>query len=125
MTLPEGTPLTVRTTGEPREGRTFVAHLEEPLVKAGREIAPKGAAVEGQVVETDPGVPLLRLTRLLISTGRAVYITSSTVTPEDLPGNGGNQERLVAATRRTAAVIPIATVLHFELRTPVTISVPN
>ena len=59
-TLPEGTPLVVRTistmsTRTHQTGQTFSAHLVEPWIVDGREIAAKGTEVEGKVVGSDPG----------------------------------------------------------------------
>ena len=93
VTLPEGTPLTVRTTTAlstktQQSGQTFTAHLEQPLFYSGREIAPKGAAVEGEIVEADKGGRVkdraslaVQLTRLDTAGGQ-VEISTNTITRE-------------------------------------------
>ncbi|MFN0172697.1 MAG: hypothetical protein ACKV22_40475 [Bryobacteraceae bacterium] len=90
--LPVGAPLVVRTTtalssNTQQAGQTFTAHLEQPLVLNGREIVPKGAQVEGKVVESDKGGRVkgratlsVRLTRLHTASGRDVEISTSTIT---------------------------------------------
>ena len=59
VTLPEGTPIVVRTTSvmstkTHQAGQSFTAQLKQ-LVLDRREIAPKGAEVKGTIVESDPG----------------------------------------------------------------------
>lgn len=92
VTLPEGTTLVVRTTSTlstnaQEAGQTFIANLEQPLVHEGLEIAPKGAQVEGRIVEADKGGRVkgraslaVELTRLHTAGGQAVEISTSTVT---------------------------------------------
>jgi hypothetical protein len=94
VTLPEGTPLSVRTTSTlstktQQAGEAFTATLVEPLRADGRVIAPRGAEVEGKIVEANPGgrvkgvaVISVELTRLRTASGRNVPITSNTVTRE-------------------------------------------
>jgi hypothetical protein len=60
VTLPAGTPLKIRTistisTAASQVGDAFDATLEEPLKVGDWVIAPKGAELEGQVVEVDKG----------------------------------------------------------------------
>lgn len=60
VTLPEGTPLKVRTTTAistktAAAGDGFEASLMDDLVQDGVTVAPKGATVRGKVVESDPG----------------------------------------------------------------------
>jgi hypothetical protein len=60
VTVPAGTQVVIRTaatlsTKDAKEGEVFHATLVEPLVVDGVTIAPKGAEVEGVVVESDPG----------------------------------------------------------------------
>ena len=93
MTLPEGTPLAVRTTTTlstktQMAGQTFTAHLEQPLELDGRAIVPKGAEVVGTIVEADKGGRVkeraslaVRLTRLH-TVGGEVEITTSTIAQE-------------------------------------------
>lgn len=60
VTVPAGTPVVIRTTTtlstrDMKTGERFAATLEQPLVVDGVTLAPKGAEVEGIVVESDPG----------------------------------------------------------------------
>jgi outer membrane lipoprotein SlyB len=60
ITVPAGTPIVIRTlaalsTKDAKSGDPFRATLAEPLVIDGVTIAPRGADVEGVIVESDPG----------------------------------------------------------------------
>jgi len=60
ITVPAGTPIVIRTTTalstkEAKNGDRFQATLAEPLVVDGLTLAPRGAEVEGVIVESDPG----------------------------------------------------------------------
>ncbi len=60
MVIAAGTSLTVRTTStlstkSAAAGESFMATLEEPLRVGDRVVAPKGATVEGTVVNSDDG----------------------------------------------------------------------
>jgi hypothetical protein len=78
VTLPAGTAITVRTTSSistktATSGDAFSANLAEPLVVDGKEVAPKGADVQGAVANADDGGRVkgvatlsLRLTKLEI-----------------------------------------------------------
>jgi len=60
ITVPAGTPIVIRTTTslstkEAKNGDRFQATLAEPLVVDGVTLAPRGAEVEGVIVESDPG----------------------------------------------------------------------
>jgi hypothetical protein len=91
VTLPEGTVLTVRTTNTlstktQQAGQTFSAHLEEPVVHGGREIAPKGAVAQGTIVESDQGgrvkgvaILTVRLTELHAANGRQLDISTNSI----------------------------------------------
>jgi hypothetical protein len=64
----------------------FTAHLEQPLFYSGREIVPKGAKVEGEIVEADKGGRVkdraslaIQLTRLDTAGGQ-IEISTNTVT---------------------------------------------
>lgn len=93
VTLPAGTQLSVRTattlsTNSQTSGQTFTAHLEQPLLHDGREVAPKGASVDGQIVDSDKGGRLkdraslaVRLTGLDSPSGQ-VEISTNTITRE-------------------------------------------
>jgi hypothetical protein len=58
--LPEGTPLTIRTTSTlstktQETGQTFTGSLDQSLLQDGQEIASKGARVEGKITDADDG----------------------------------------------------------------------
>ena len=60
VTIAAGTPIKIRTqtelsTKSAKTGDSFAATLAEPLVVDGKVIAPRGAQVEGRVVNSDPG----------------------------------------------------------------------
>ncbi|MCL6507473.1 MAG: hypothetical protein K6T59_10630 [Bryobacteraceae bacterium] len=94
ITLPEGTPVVVRTTSvmstkTHQAGQSFIAHLEQPLVLDGREIAPKGAEAEGTIVESDPGGRMrdratlaVTMTRLHLAGGGVAQISTGALTHE-------------------------------------------
>lgn len=94
VTVPEGTPLQVRTTTllstkTAEAGQSFVANLAEPLVVDGKVVAPRGATVKGTVVESDPGGRVrgraflsVRLTSIDLANGHTAEITTSTVGQE-------------------------------------------
>lgn len=81
--LEAGTPIAVRTTNTlstklVKTGERFLATLEEPLVSGDWVIAPKGATVEGRIVESDPG-------------GRVKGVASLVVTLESLTTADGQR----------------------------------
>lgn len=167
-TLAAGTPLKVRTTtavstNSHKAGDTFVATLEEPLAEGNWTIAPKGATVEGRVVEADKGGRVkgvahltIELTSLTTADGRTVEIATKPITVQArttkkkdaakigvgsgigaavgaIAGGGkgaaigaaagaGAGTGVVLSTRGDAAGIGSETVLHFELRSPVTLT---
>lgn len=94
VTLPEGTQLTVRTTvalstNTQQAGQTFSAHLENALIHDGIEIAPKGAEVEGRIVEADKGGRVkdraslsVQLTGLHATGGQLVEISTNSISRE-------------------------------------------
>jgi hypothetical protein len=60
VTLPEGAPLSIRTTSTlstkaNRTGEEFRGSLEEPLLVGGAVVAPRGAGVSGVIADSDPG----------------------------------------------------------------------
>jgi hypothetical protein len=60
VTLGAGTPIKIQTqtelsTKSAKTGDSFTATLAEPIVVEGKAIAPRGAQVEGRVVDSDPG----------------------------------------------------------------------
>lgn len=89
--LPEGTPLVVRTTTALStttqvSGQAFTAHLEQPLVLNGREVAARGAELEGRIVSSDKGGRVkgraalaVQMTRLHTAGGRGVEISTTTI----------------------------------------------
>jgi hypothetical protein len=91
VVIAAGTSLTVRTTSTlstktAAAGETFMATLEEPLRAGDRVVAPKGATVEGTVVNSDDGgrvkgraVISVRLTSLEAG-GRNVPIETNAIT---------------------------------------------
>jgi len=106
--LPEGTPLIVRTSSavsinSNESGKTFSAVLEQPVLQDSREIASKGARVEGKIVEMDKGARVLQLTGLEIG-GQFIYISTNSAIPAEI------------------AVIPTESVLNFELSAAVTVA---
>jgi hypothetical protein len=60
VTIAAGTPIKIRTqtelsTKSAKTGDSFTATLAEPIEVEGKVIAPRGAVVEGRVVDSDPG----------------------------------------------------------------------
>jgi hypothetical protein len=94
VTLPAGTPLTVRTTAAlstntQAAGQAFSATLEDPLVYGGREIAQKGAEVDGRIVQADKGGRVkdrasltVELTGLHTAGGHVVEISTNSMSFE-------------------------------------------
>lgn len=89
--LPEGTPLAVRTnsvlsTNSQETGQSFAANLEQPLLQDGREIAPKGANVQGKIVEADKGGRVKGVASMTVELsalrvgGQLIYISTNSVT---------------------------------------------
>ena len=120
VTLPEGTQLTVRTTialssNTHRAGQTFSAHLEDPLVYGGREIAPKGAEVEGRIVQADKGGRVkdrasltVQLTGLHTTGGQVVEISTNSISREANSTKGKDAARIGIGSGIGAAVGAIA-----------------
>lgn len=89
ITIPEGTPIKVRTTSSlstasVESGAPFSASLAEPLIVDGKEVAGKGADVEGVVVDADKGGRVkgvasisVRLTKLQAENGRVTIKTGA------------------------------------------------
>jgi len=119
VTLPEGTPLAVRTTialstNTQEAGQMFTAHLEQPVVHGGREIAPKGAEVEGKIVEADKGGRVkdraslaVQLTRLQTA-GGDLEISTSTITREAKATKGKDATKIGIGSGVGAAIGAIA-----------------
>ncbi len=168
VTVPAGTQVVIRTTTalstkDMKTGERFAATLEQPLVVDGVTLAPKGAEVEGIVVESDPGgrvkgvaqigVALRSLQtaagKVEIQTGTYVTEARSSVKKDVTRGAimtgvgaaigaiaGGGKGAAVGAgvgagagtatavaTRGDPAAIPAESVLTFQLKAPVTVTV--
>jgi len=91
--LPEGTPLVVRinsalSTDSQEAGQSFTASLEQPVLQDGREVAAKGAAVEGKIVDADKGGRVKGVASLTVELnalrmgGQLIYISTNSVTHE-------------------------------------------
>lgn len=92
FTLPAGSTLAVYTsktlsTKTDQDGETFTASLAKPIVDGDWVIAKKGAAVEGRVINADPGGKVkglasisVALTHLTLSDGRRVELATSSYT---------------------------------------------
>jgi hypothetical protein len=90
VTVPEGTNVEVRTTNTlstktVKAGESFAASLSQPLEVDGRVVAPRGATVNGAIVESDPGGRVrgkaflsVRLTSITLANGQTVDIATST-----------------------------------------------
>ena len=120
LTLPEGTPLTVRTTvslstNTQQAGQTFSAHLEEPLVYGGREIARKGAEVEGEIVLLDKGGRVkdrasmtIQLTGLYTADGKILDIATNSISREANATKGKDAVKIGIGSGIGAAVGAVA-----------------
>ena len=120
LTLPEGTPLTVRTmvslsTNTQQAGQAFTAHLEEPLVYGGREIAAKGAEVEGKIVQADKGGRVkdlasltVQLTGLHTTGGNVVEISTNSISREASATKGKDAAKIGIGSGIGAAVGAVA-----------------
>jgi hypothetical protein len=112
--------LTVRTTSTlstktQQTGQAFSAHLEEALLHGGREIAEKGAAVEGTIVESDSGgrvkdraILTVRLTELDTAGGRPVDISTNTISIEAHGTKGKDAAKIGIGSGVGAAIGAIA-----------------
>ena len=89
-TLPAGTPITIRlqsavSSASAHSGDSFEAVLDEPLIVQGQTLAPRGAAVNGRVVEAkasghlhDPGYLRLTLEKIAIN-GKSMPVQTSSI----------------------------------------------
>ena len=89
-TMPAGTPIEVRTTSvistkTSASGSTFEATLHQPLEVDGYLVAPRGATVEGIVLDSDPGGRVkgvasitLGLRRIVLADGSSLAISTDT-----------------------------------------------
>lgn len=168
VTVPAGTQIVIRTTTalstkDMKTGEHFTATLQQPLVVDGVTLAPKGAEVEGIVVESDPGGRVKGVAQIgvalrsihtaagkvEIQTGTYVTEAKSSVKKDVTRGAimtgvgaaigaiaGGGKGAAVGAgvgagagtatavaTRGEPAAIPAESVLTFQLKAPVTVTV--
>lgn len=104
LSLPAGTVVKIRTTTalstkSHKTGDTFAASLAEPLIAGGRVIAPKGAAVQGLIADSDPGGRVKGRARL------AVRLSGIETAPGRMLPIQTNVYRVVArATKRQDAM---------------------
>jgi hypothetical protein len=94
VTLPEGTVLKVRTTNTlstktHHAGDKFEASLEEAIEQGGQVLVPRGARVEGKIVESDEGGRVkgraelsVRLTQLHVNENKSVDLETNTLARE-------------------------------------------
>jgi hypothetical protein len=120
LTLPDGTQLTVRTTialstNTHQAGQTFSTHLEDSLVYDGREIAPKGAEVEGLVVQADKGGRVkdrasltIQLIALHATGGQVVEIQTNSISRDASATKGKDAAKIGIGSGIGAAVGAIA-----------------
>jgi hypothetical protein len=94
FTIPEGANITISTaktlsTKLDRDGDRFTASLANPIVDGDWVIAKRGALVEGEIVNSDPGgkvegraVLKIKLRSLQLADGRKVALSTSPYTKE-------------------------------------------
>lgn len=118
LTLPAGTPVTVRTTGllssdRNKPGDGFTAVLDQSLIAQGWVVARRGQVVTGRVVTTEksgrsnPASRLgVELSELTLVDGQPLLIQTELVNVlNDKPSRGSNEGAVVGATTGTGAVI--------------------
>jgi hypothetical protein len=103
------------STNSQQAGQTFSANLEEPLVYDGREIAPKGAKVEGKIVQADKGGRVkdraslsVQLTGLHTTGGNFVEISTNSISREAKATKGKDATKIGIGSGIGAAVGAIA-----------------
>jgi len=116
LEVPAGTRIRVRTTStlstrSAQSGHEFVAHLAEPIVVDGRELAPRGSEVIGRVVDSDPGGRVkgvasltLALARMRMASGDEVSLQTSRVV-RDAPTTRKRDAAKIGIGAGTGAVI--------------------
>jgi len=120
VVLPEGTLLAVRTSGalstSSETGQTFSATLEQPVLQDGREVALKGARVEGKILDADKGGRIkgdagitVQLTGLEIGS-QFIYISTNSVTLKANTPKSKDDAKIGAGE------------MNFELSAPVTVA---
>jgi hypothetical protein len=94
FTIREGTAITISTaqtltTKRDKNGDRFTASLERPIVDGDWVIARRGASVEGEIVNSDPGgrvegraVLTVKLRSLQLADGRKVALSTNSYTKE-------------------------------------------
>ena len=130
VTLRAGANLNVRvgetvSTRRSRAGDNFLATLTDALVIDGWVIAERGARVEGQVVESDPGERLsVELVRLTTSDGQRIRIQTEPIDRKAKASNGtdGFGAIIGVLTHGRAAEIPVETRLGFRVTSAVEIT---
>ena len=121
VVLPEGTLLAVRTSGSlstnsSETGQTFSATLDQPVLQDGREVALKGARVEGKILDADKGGRIkgdagitVQLTGLEIGS-QFIYISTNSVTLKANTPKSKDDAKIGAGE------------MNFELSAPVTVA---
>jgi hypothetical protein len=119
-TLPIGTVLLVRTTSTlstrtQQAGQTFVTHLEQPVMHNGVELFPKGAMVEGTVIDSDEGgrvkglaILAVQLTQLHARDGQALRISTNSIAVEARSTKGKDAVKVGVGSGVGAAIGAIA-----------------
>lgn len=120
VTLAEGTGLRIRTTSalstdSHHAGEGFMATLEEPLVEGNWVIAPKGATVEGWIVEADKGGRVqgvahlaIQLARFHTADGQTVEIATNSLAVEAESTKAKDATKIAIGTGIGAAIGAIA-----------------
>lgn len=120
VTLAAGTALKVRTTTpistqSHNVGDTFAASLEEPLIQGDWVIAPRGATVQGKVLESDPGGRVsgvahitVALDSVVTGEGQTVSLTTDPIRIEAQRSRGEDAAKVGIATGIGAAIGAIA-----------------
>ena len=118
--LAAGTALKVRTTNTlstktHKTGDMIPLTLEEPLVSGNWVIAPKGAEMEGRIVESDPGGRVkgvaslaVTLAHLHLPDGQEIELKANTITVEAKSTEGKDATKIAIGTGIGAAVGAIA-----------------
>jgi cytoskeletal protein RodZ len=134
--LPEGTPLAVRTnsalsTESQEAGQSFSAVLDQPVLLDGREIAAKGADVQGKIVEADKGAQVKGVASMTVELnalrmgGQLIYISTNSVTQSPGAAKGKDAVKTGTGAGVGAAVIPSESLLNFTLSAAVQVTVAS
>lgn len=118
--IPAGTPITVRTAGKistktSASGSTFEANLNQAIEVNGYIVAPRGAAVEGVVLNSDPGGRVkgvasitVGLRRIVLADGRSLAVTTNSRGAQANPSKGKDAAKIGIASGIGAAIGAIA-----------------